>query len=193
MRARRQRRSVIKLSSIKLMRKSKRLDNGDAEKYDRPTRLAERLMDAGCTFLAEDAFASILHLEKKRVERSRASFLLMLLDIGEILGLQDKESLLFGAASSLFATSREVDTKGWYRNDRCIGVIFTGINGISDERVSGKILDKIHDALHSHVGVRLANKLKVSMYVFPPQEVASTEKSGSNSAPNIKPDLSMRT
>ncbi len=50
--------------------------------------------------------------------------------------------MLFEVASSLFATAREVDIKGWYEQDRLMGIIFTEISGVH-ERVVGRIFKRL--------------------------------------------------
>ena len=154
-----------------------------------PGGFADRLLDAGCTFLAEDAFASILRLERKRTERSGKPFLLMLLNVEEIVGLHDKEPLLFEAASSLFAAAREVDLKGWYEHDRIMGIIFAEISGVH-EKVTSKVFTKVYQALCRHIGVDAANRVKISIHVFPEPEGGGAEKNGGNFDANLYPDLS---
>jgi hypothetical protein len=176
-------RSIMKLNFAKLMRAKKSLDDPAPAKQDR-SPLLKRLIGTGHDFLAEEAFKSILHLEKKRAERSCASFLLMLLDVGEIAGSHDKELLLLNTAASLCTACREVDTKGWYKKDACVGVIFNGIDEMTDEQVSGRIIAKIHGkifgVLRNNVGAQVADKVKVSMHVFPQQQVAIESQNGSS-------------
>ena len=165
------------------------LNKRDATKHDHPGRLADRLLEAGHSFLAEDAFASTLRLEGKRTERSGIPFLLMLLTVEEIVG--EREAPLFETALSLFTTVREVDIQGWYRHGVVIGVIFTEINEMG-EQVIGKILAKVHGALCNRIGVELANKVGISVHVFANPEVRNAMQRGASFDPNSYPDLPAR-
>jgi lipopolysaccharide/colanic/teichoic acid biosynthesis glycosyltransferase len=160
-----------------------------ARGHQHPGRFADRLLEAGHTFLGEDAFRSILRLERKRTERSGKPFVLMLLNVEEITGSDSKEALLFEAASSLFTAAREVDMKGWYERDGIMGIIFAEINGVH-EKVSSKIFAKVYHALCRHLGVEMANGVKISMHVFPEPGEGSVNKNGGSFDPNLYPDLS---
>jgi exopolysaccharide biosynthesis polyprenyl glycosylphosphotransferase len=157
--------------------------------HQHPGRFADRLVDAGRTFLAEDAFRSILRLERKRTERSGKPFVLMLLNVEEVVASDSKEVLLFEAASSLFTAAREVDIKGWYEHDEIMGIIFAEISDVH-EKVTSKIFTKIYHALCRHLGVEMANKINISMHVFPECEEGSGKKNGDSFDPNLYPDLS---
>jgi lipopolysaccharide/colanic/teichoic acid biosynthesis glycosyltransferase len=159
------------------------------EGHMHPGRFADRLLEAGHTFLAEEAFRSILRLERKRTERSAKPFVLMLLNIEEIVGLEGKEALLLETASSLFSAAREVDIKGWYEHEGIMGIIFAEINGVH-EKVTSKIFTKVYQALCRHLGVEMANRVKISMHIFPESEEESTGKNGGAFDPNLYPDLS---
>jgi lipopolysaccharide/colanic/teichoic acid biosynthesis glycosyltransferase len=171
------------------MQAGNRSEQKQVKMHTDPGRFADRLLEADHTFLAEDAFRSILRLERKRTERSGKPFLLMLLDVEGIRGSRYKEPLLFDAACSLFATAREVDIKGWYEHDRVMGIIFAEISGVR-ERVIGRIFTKAYQALIHHIGLEMANKMRMSMHVFPEPTEGDDEKNGSSFDPNLYPDLS---
>ncbi len=142
-----------------------RLNKREATKQDHPGPVAERLLRTGHTFLAENAFASVLHLERKRTDRSGASFLLMLLTVEEAATAGGREVLLLETALSLFTAVREVDMLGWYKHKVTIGVIFTEINDMC-EQVIGRIVAKVHEALCARVGIGRANRVGISVHVF---------------------------
>ena len=167
------------------------LNKRDAKKHDHPGRLADRLLEADHSFLAEDAFMSTLRLEGKRTERSGTPFLLMLVTVEEIVGSEEREALLFETALSLFTTVREVDIRGWYIDGVTIGVIFTEINEMG-ERTIGKILAKVHGALCNRIGVELANKVGISVQVSANPAVRNAKQRGGSFDPNLYPDLPAR-
>ena len=174
---------------MKPMHEKDRGKQKEVRAHKHPGAFANRLSETGQTFLAEDAFRSILRLERKRTERSAKPFILMLLNVEEIMASSDKEPLLFEAASSLFAAAREVDIKGWYEHDGIMGVIFAEISDVN-EKVTSKIFTKVYQALCRRIGVEMANRVRISMHVFPEPEEDGTEKRGSGFDPNLYPDLS---
>ena len=75
--------------------------------------------------LAEVDFTRTLCLERKRTERSRRRFVLMLVELGRKLG-QDAASL-DQVLSTLCQSTRDTDVTGWYEDASVVGVIFTEI------------------------------------------------------------------
>src|SRR5229473_4404541 len=70
--------------------------------------------DSRSQFVSEDAFIHMLCLERKRAERSRKPFLLLLLDSGGLLKGSLKNKLLAKLVAGLSASMRETDVCGWY-------------------------------------------------------------------------------
>ena len=69
----------------------------------------------------------MISLERKRTERSRKPFLLMLLNANGGLAKDQKVELLAQTLSLLSACTRETDAAGWYKNDSVVGAMFTEI------------------------------------------------------------------
>src|SRR5437867_11729909 len=70
----------------------------------------------------EEAFIRMLSLERKRAERSRKSFVLMLLHLEPLLVHGDeRQELLKKILSALFSSVRETDVSGWYRENAIMG------------------------------------------------------------------------
>src|SRR5439155_12190009 len=67
--------------------------------------------------LRETAFHHMISLERKRTERSRKPFLLMLFNANGGLAKDQKAELLAQALSLLSACRRGTDAAGWYKND----------------------------------------------------------------------------
>src|SRR5437667_10771362 len=84
--------------------------------------------------LPEPLFIRALCLERKRTERSRKPFVLMLLDPGRTVHNGDADSVLSRTATVLLSAIRETDIAGWYKEDSTLGVIFVpaGNVGLSD-------------------------------------------------------------
>src|SRR5215831_15714757 len=96
--------------------------------------LAEEAARSGQAPLAENIFQSMLTLERRRAERSRKPFVLMLLDAMDEEG--SATSLLASAARVASNNSRETDVVGWYKNGAILGVIFTEVSADGKELVT---------------------------------------------------------
>ena len=83
--------------------------------------------DSMATLYEEGFFNDLLRVEKRKTERSRRPFLLMLIDL-EHPDLHEKEEVARQIAIALFSTSRETDVKGWHKRAAVIGIIFTEPN-----------------------------------------------------------------
>jgi len=87
--------------------------------------------------LAEAAFRQMIAVERKRTERSKAPFLLMLLETDLAEGSKECIATLDAVTRVLLASSRDTDLIGWYEEKAILGAIFTGL--LANER--GSILD----------------------------------------------------
>jgi hypothetical protein len=96
------------------------------------------------TFCSEEVFQRMLILERKRTERSGRPFLLMLLNVEELLknGKRPKEVLIHALASSLNESTREIDVKGWYRRDSLVGVVCNEVGRNHREALIAKVKNK---------------------------------------------------
>jgi len=118
-------------------------------------------------FLSQGAFVSRFHLEQKRTERSRRSFVLMLLESARLLKAgsvgETRETILAALSKSI----RETDVKGWYKHDLVVGVIFTEIGTASRECVANALSSKITAALSLNLSAEQVSQVDLSFYVFP--------------------------
>jgi lipopolysaccharide/colanic/teichoic acid biosynthesis glycosyltransferase len=117
-------------------------------------------------FYPEAGFDRMLYLERKRTERSRRPFLLMLLNVEELSPSPEDSHLVKEVQAALSSCIRETDIKGWHEQGKIIGIIFTEINSV-DEIVKEKIFLKIQDCLGAAIGGEEVEKIKVSYHVFP--------------------------
>ena len=65
----------------------------------------------------------MLHLERKRTERCKRPFSLMLLDLERFEETFARRQVARKVAGLLHNLTRETDIKGWYKYDYVIGVI----------------------------------------------------------------------
>ncbi|HBI24018.1 MAG TPA: hypothetical protein DDX84_07450, partial [Nitrospiraceae bacterium] len=101
--------------------------------------ITQVLFDQNNGLYVEDYFSEVLSNERKRTERTKRPFLLMLLDIERFQRVKRKDEVLKDIASVLFSSTREIDVKGWYKHDSIIGVLFTEMNGTDKTSLREKI------------------------------------------------------
>src|SRR6266700_3961923 len=86
--------------------------------------------------LPEPLFLRALCLERKRAERSRKLFVLMLLDAAKSFpGSNGDNVLLNKAVSAIFPSIRETDSGGWYKEDTALGVIFVELGAMDKQSI----------------------------------------------------------
>lgn len=132
-------------------------------------RCAESCKLGYCTLMAEPWFTRVLSLERKRSERSRKPFILILLDMQAARDLNgDRDRMVHQVLAGISAFMRETDVVGWYSNDEVLGVIFTELGKLVDVQAAvDSIRGKISLALHVHVPPENARLIEVSSHVFP--------------------------
>ena len=143
-----------------------------------PSEAHQTLFDKDYELYIEHYFNQRLCFERKRTERSRNPFLMMLLDIEEFE--INKSKIIRDVTSALLSSTRETDIKGWYRHDSIIGVIFTEISNLDMDSIEQKILSKLYETVESSEEV---NKIKISIHLFP-------EKDNDRRSDNL-PDLQL--
>src|SRR5258705_3120280 len=89
--------------------------------------------------LPESTFLRALSLERKRPERSRRLFVLMLLDPGDPPLAAGGGNTLTRTVSALLSAIRETDVAGWYRDGSLLGVIFPEV-GTGEKQTIGDTL-----------------------------------------------------
>ena len=122
--------------------------------------------EADYAFYGEPHFRHMLSVERKRTERSKRPFLLLLLDISALMAMENSETILGRIKTALTTTIREVDIKGWYENARTIGVIFTEMGHI-DVNTTERIIHKIYGRLCQGLDPGWVAKIRISFHVYP--------------------------
>ena len=129
----------------------------------RPGRIAAREVNR----LEEDTFHTMLALERRRAERSRKPFVLMLLDAHALFQNGNSGRLLEQLTSAVLASSRETDLIGWYKQGSILGVIFTEVNLSEKNPITQALLGKVVKALHERVDRQYASKVVITAHLFP--------------------------
>jgi exopolysaccharide biosynthesis polyprenyl glycosylphosphotransferase len=137
------------------------------------------------TILEEDDFLRMVSLERKRSERSRKPFLLVLLDIGKHMSRDITNRIL----TSVSKTLRETDTIGWYEGKTVVGIMFTEINMDDRGMILSTMMSRISATLRGTLSPEQFNQINMSFHLFPEDwNNGTTEWDESK----FYPDLSMR-
>ena len=119
------------------------------------------------SFLQEETFHNMLTLERRRAERSRKPFVLMVLKPGESVVVEEGDRFMSQVKSVLLKSMRETDLVGWYKEGIILGVIFTEISLESTTPITEILRSKVVSALHNELSSKVASKLAVTVHLFP--------------------------
>jgi len=138
-------------------------------------------------FLPEDVFVKMLSRERKRTERSRRRFVLMLLESANLLQAGNDPKSFQNVLRALSKSTRETDMIGWYEEHSVIGVIFTEIGDAESRSVARALLSKVPNALSSTLSIEQINEISLSFHVFP--EESKGQGSGGPTDHALYPEL----
>jgi lipopolysaccharide/colanic/teichoic acid biosynthesis glycosyltransferase len=139
--------------------------------------------------LAENVFHSMLTLERRRAERSRKPFVLMLLDANLEKGVA--EEILREAVDIVVASKRETDLAGWYKQGAILGIIFTEVSLDGEVPITEILRAKIETAFVKHLGRDRAAMIAISVHIFP--ESWDRDGSGWIADSKLYPDLKRKS
>lgn len=136
--------------------------------------------------LPERIFRSAIAIERKRTERSKEPFLLMLV---EDCATEDQleDGFLDKVAQGLLQASRETDVVGWYQSGSAVGALFTGLTPDGDALVRDTILARLNAVLENELSDAEFSRLRISFHFFPDDWNAA--ESGGSSNRVLYPDL----
>jgi lipopolysaccharide/colanic/teichoic acid biosynthesis glycosyltransferase len=139
--------------------------------------------------LNPEAFRRMIALERKRSERSRKPFILLLLDMGDRPS-EKNGKILKRISAVLSGSTRDTDVTGWYASDCVFGVMFTEISAEDSASIPGTIIARVTDTLRSNLALEQFNRVRISFHVFPEDWDHDDHQGSSN--PTLYPDLSQR-
>jgi lipopolysaccharide/colanic/teichoic acid biosynthesis glycosyltransferase len=160
-----------------------RVENG-ANQTD---RLSEPVSAGKREVLNEDTFNRMIAVERKRTERTKQPFLLMLLETGQQQGAAKNAGSLESMVSALLTSIRETDVIGWYKDRTVIGVMYTGLIVNNKNSVLSMILNRVSTALGDRLTSDHFSQVSISFHFFP--DDWDEESSGRPSNPALYPDL----
>jgi hypothetical protein len=117
----------------------------------------------------EHYFCEMLSLERKRSERSRKPFLLMLIDLNRLEDGFDRHLLAKKVAEIMHPLTRDTDIKGWYKYGYILGVIFCEITDHERSLKSAQklIANKCGSALKVGLDPEELDRVVVTWHIFP--------------------------
>ena len=131
--------------------------------------------------LSEQVFLRLLTMERKRAERSGRSFLLVLLDAGQLF--EQSRTAMTRATSALCASIRETDLIGWHKQDSAVGIILTELGSADRSVIRRAVLDTLSSTLRSKIGTDQAAQILISFHFFP------EEHEGHKAGPSVDKKL----
>ena len=164
-------------------------------------RLEDRATNAGSLLLEqasiverialdESNFKRVIAIERKRTERSKAPFVLMLV---EAMGHQESDKTskaLDRIIVALLSSSRDTDIVGWYTERKTVGALFTGLGTDDKSVVLSTILSRVSATLKEELTFDQFSQISISLHFFP--DDWDDSDSGRPSNPTLYPDLSVR-
>lgn len=115
-------------------------------------------------FFSEPQFRMLLARERNRSERTRTPFLLVVTTIEKPLGEPGNRAAAFEKLREcLIRSSREIDVRGWYRDEEAAGVIFTDVK---KEGIDG-ILRKLNENMNEVLGGTFAAQIRLRHALYP--------------------------
>jgi len=141
--------------------------------------------------LNEEAFRRMISIERKRTERSRKPFLLMLLETGRYHTSQKNGNVLRNVLSALLTSTRETDVIGWYKNQSTAGVMFTELEIDDKNSILSTMLTRVSNILRDILTFEQFNQISISFHFFP-DKWSDDDISDGPGNPTLYPDLLRR-
>lgn len=142
------------------------------------------------TALDEKAFKKVIAIERKRTERSKSPFVLMLLEVGNQQSQEKSREALNSIMSAFLASCRDTDLVGWYKDESVVGVMFTGLIVEDRNSILTAILNRVSAALRDELTFEQFSQISITFHFFPDDWENDGPGRPSNSA--LYPDLEIQ-
>lgn len=134
-----------------------------------------------------ESFRRRIAIERKRTERRKDPFLLMLLEADSHLSSTKTRKSLEKVVTVLLPTIRETDVIGWYKEGATVGVLFTGLATCDKSSLLGMILSRVTAVLRNELTFEQFGQIRISFHFFPDDWGSGDSDRPSNLA--LYPDL----
>ena len=141
-------------------------NEGNVEDY---AKYRSPLRDPDANLHPEKYFLNFLRLERKRSERSHRPFMLVVIGLKGFQRTAERREVIKDITSVLSSTTRDIDMKGWYKQNESIGIIFNEIsaNIQSFQTDQQHTLNKVWGNLTEYLGLARFDRLELSYQIFP--------------------------
>jgi lipopolysaccharide/colanic/teichoic acid biosynthesis glycosyltransferase len=140
--------------------------------------------------LNEDAFVSMLYLERRRAERSQKRFVLVLVDVQKALSNGHKDRIVPALSKALAEGTRETDIMGWYLENNLMGIIGTELGDATNHVIQDCFLSKLRKVFGVNLGSKNSSGISVSFHFFPEEERKDQNDHSANIA--LYPEIQKR-
>src|SRR5215469_17515567 len=117
--------------------------------------------------LTESTFHALLTHERRRAERSRKPFVLMLLELHALHAKSISAGFSDRVIDAISGAIRETDLFGWYEEGRILAVIFAELNVEENVPVAEFLRSKVETVLQNSVGAKAAARIVITTHIFP--------------------------
>src|SRR5205807_6856919 len=117
--------------------------------------------------LPEPIFLRALCLERKRAERSRKRFVLMLLEAPRSGQVRRGDNLVEKSVPPIVAAIRETDIAGWHKEHSALGVIFAELGTADKAAILGALRAKMMSVVHAVMDAEQFAQITMTFHCFP--------------------------
>lgn len=141
--------------------------------------------------LEEKVFKRMIAVERKRTERSKTPFVLMLMEMNGDHEQSWLKDALKSVLTALLAACRDTDLVGWYKYGEMIGVMFTGLEIKSRSSMLNAILNRVSSALQDELTFEQFSQVAITFHMFPDEWQDGESGPPSNSV--LYPDITTQS
>lgn len=159
--------------------------------HERVAKLSDSIFDSVSAAergaLNEETFKRVIAIERKRTERSKSPFVLMLLEVTNPQNTEKTIRALECILNALVASCRDTDLVGWYKEHSVVGVMFTGLVMNDKNSILSAILNRVSETLRNELTFEQFSQISISFHLFP--DDWENDKPGRPSNSALYPDL----
>jgi lipopolysaccharide/colanic/teichoic acid biosynthesis glycosyltransferase len=160
-------------------------------RQNRAANLVDPILEAATQpergVLDEETFKRVIAIERKRTERSKSPFVLMLLEVTNHQNSEKTKRALECIVAALLASCRDTDLVGWYKNHCIVGTMFTGLVVNDKNSILSAILNRVSETLRNELTFEQFSQISISFHIFP--DDWENDKPGRPSNSALYPDL----
>jgi len=135
--------------------------------------------------LGQQAFHRLISMERRRAERSKKSFLLMLAGAEQRpFDRRDARDLGEAVLTALMPMTRETDVIGWYKDGTVAGVMFTEIAVDDMHSTVTAIMNRVSKALKNRLTTKQFGNVNLSFHLLPEERKREVRPSHADLLPD---------